>query len=67
MLTYALLIPYREGEDVVEIDVAVHIVDIETKIVGIDLNRVKPARIERLRLRIRLDLLDVAVPVLEDR
>ena len=44
-----------------------HIVDIESEIVGVDLDGVEAARIERLRLRIRLYLLNVAVPILQDR
>ena len=43
-----------------------HIVDVESEIVGIDLDGVETARIERLRLRIRLDLLNIAVPILQD-
>ena len=67
VLTYALLIAHGEGKDIVEIDAAMHIVDVESEIVGIDLDGIEAARVERLRLRIRLDLLNVAVPILQDR
>ena len=44
-----------------------HIVDVKAEIVSIDLDRIKSARVEGLRLRIRLDLLDIAASILQDR
>ena len=64
VLPYALLIAHGEGQDVVEIDVAVHIVDVKAEIVRVNLDRIKPACIQRLRLRIRFDLLNIAASVL---
>ena len=66
MFTYTLFISNRKRKNIVEVDITVHIVDVETKIVRIDLDRVKTARIERLRLRIRFDLLNVAAAIFED-
>ena len=67
MLAHVLLIAYRERENIVEIDAAVHIIDVKSKVICIDLNGVKSARIERQCLGIGLYLLDVTVPVFEDR
>ena len=67
VLAYALLIAHGEGEDIVEIDAAMHIVDVESEIVGVYLDGVEAARVERLRLRIRLDFLNVAMAIFQDR
>ena len=67
MLANTLFISHGEGKNIVQVDTAMHIVDVKAEIVSIDLDRIKSARVEGLRLRIRLDLLDIAASIFQDR
>ena len=63
MFANVFLVIDWERQDIIQINLPVHVVDIKSEIVRVKLNRIKASRINRIRLRVRFNLLELAARV----